>query len=70
MNENKNGISGYIGPSAFSEIAFGISQNLIYNKNIEIILLQIPNENNQFYEEISLWLKLGWIKLYKEHELN
>lgn len=70
MNEDKNGLLGYIGPSTFSELAFGIVQNLIYNKNIEIILLQLPDENIPSYDEISLWLKLGWIKLYKEHELN
>lgn len=70
MNEDKNGISGYIGPATFSELAFGIVQNLNYNKNIEIILLQHPDKNIPSYDEISLWLKLSWIKLYKEHELN
>ncbi len=66
MNEDKNNIQGYIGAETFAEICFGIAQNLIYNKSIEIILLKMPGKNVQSYDEIKLWLKLGWIKLYKE----
>jgi len=64
MNEDKNGVFGYIGPGVYAEVCFGVSQNLIYNKNIEIILLKMPNKEVQSYDEINLWLKLGWIKLY------
>lgn len=66
MNEDKNNIKGYIGAESFAEMCFGVTQNLIYNKNIEVILLQMPEENVQSYDEIVLWLKLGWIKLYKK----
>ncbi|MFA4818454.1 MAG: hypothetical protein WC621_01290 [Patescibacteria group bacterium] len=66
MNEDKNAITGYIGAETFAEIGFGIAQNLIYNKNIEVILLQMPDKSVQSYDEIVLWLKLGWIKLFKE----
>jgi len=66
MNEDKNGITGYLGAETFAEIGFGVAQNLIYNKNIEIVLLQTPDEKVQSYAEIVLWLKLGWIKLFKE----
>ncbi len=65
MNENKNNIKGYIWAESFAEICFGVVQNLIYNKNIEIILLQMPEEKVQSYNEIQLWLKLGWIRLFK-----
>ncbi len=66
MNEDKNGITGYLGAESFAEIGFGVAQNLIYNKNIEIVLLQMPDEKVQSFAEINLWLKLGWIKLFKE----
>jgi len=64
MNEDKNGIKGYLGAESFAEMCFGVTQNLVYNKNIEIILLQKPSEDVQSCEEIILWLKLGWIKLF------
>ncbi len=66
MNEDKNGIKGYLGAESFGEMCFGVAQNLIYNKNIEIILLQSPEEKVQSYDEITLWLKLGWIRLYQD----
>lgn len=66
MNEDKNDITGYIGAESFAELTFGLAQKLVYNKNIELIILKIPSKNVQCYEEINLWLKLGWIKLYKE----
>lgn len=66
MNENKNGITGYIGAESFAEMGFGVAQNLIHGKNIEVMLLQVPESAVQSHEEVELWLKLGWIKLYKE----
>lgn len=66
MNEDKNGKVGYIGYEAYAELLFGLSQKLIYNKNIELVILKMPNTDIGCYEEIDLWLKLGWIKLYKE----
>lgn len=68
MNEDKNGIPGYIGAESFAELTFGLAQKLVYNKNIELIILKIPDKNVQCYEEINLWLKLGWIKLYWEEK--
>jgi len=66
MNEDKNGIVGYIGYEAYAEFLFGLSQKLTYNKNIELIILKMPSTDVGCYEEIELWLKLGWIKLYEE----
>lgn len=66
MNEDKNGIVGYIGYEAYAELLFGLSQKLIYNKNIELVIFKMPSINVGCYEEIDLWLKLGWIKLYEE----
>ena len=64
MNEDKNNISGYIGASTFAEVSFCVAQNFIYNNNIEILLLKLPDKKVQCYDEITLWLNLGWIKLY------
>lgn len=68
MNEDKNGKLGYIGYEAYAELLFGLSQKLIYNKNIELVILKMPGLDIGCYEEINLWLKLGWIKLYEEEE--
>lgn len=65
-NENKNDEKGYIGPGVFAEIAFSVGLNLAQDKDIEIILNQIPNKNNVFYNDIKLWLDLNWIKLYNK----
>ena len=68
MNEDKDGKIGYIGAETFAELAFGLAQKLVYNKKIELVILKMPSENIQCYEEIKLWLKLGWIKLYEEEK--
>ena len=64
MNEDKDGQVGYIGAETFAELGFGLTQKLIYNKNIELIILKMPGKDIQCYEEINLWVKLGWIKIY------
>ncbi len=69
MNEDKNGKIGYIGAESFAELTFGLAQKLVYGKNIELVVLKMPSKEVQCYEEIDLWLKLGWIKLYKEENI-
>lgn len=66
MNEDKNWVIGYIGAESFAEMSFGINQNLINNKSLEVILLKMPEVKVQSYEEINLWLQLNWIKLYND----
>lgn len=66
MNEDKNGKLGYIGYEAYAELLFGLSQKLVYHKNIELVILKMPGTDVGCYEEICLWLELGWIKLYEE----
>ena len=66
MNEDKNDIEGYIGAATYAELTFAIAQNLLYNKGIEVILLKMPSIEVSCYDEIKLWLELGWIRLYKE----
>ena len=65
-NEDKGGVRGYIGAETFAELAFAVAQNLVYGKNIEIILAKMPSEKVQSFEEVNLWLRLGWIRVFKE----
>lgn len=65
MNEDQNGFGGYIGPSAFSEVAYAVIANLNHGKKIKIYLLQEPSEDQNCYEEIKFWLDQGWIKVYE-----
>ena len=64
MNEEKNGIEGYIGASAIAELTYAVILNLIHHKNIEIFILNIPSEKVSSYDEVKFWLDIGWIKLY------
>ena len=64
MNEEKNGIKGYIGASAIAELTYVVILNLIHNKNIEIYILNMPSEEVSSYDEVKFWLDKGWIKLY------
>lgn len=66
FNEDKNNISGYVGSAAFAELAFGVILKLVYKKDIEIYIYKMPSENVQSYDEINLYLKLGWIKVWNE----
>lgn len=68
MNEDKLEISGYIGAATFAELTFGVAQKLIYNKKIDIVILKMPSKDVACYEEVSLWIALGWIKLYEEEK--
>ncbi len=69
MNEEKNGIKGYIGASAIAELTYVVILNLIHHKNIEIFILNMPSEEVSSYDEVKFWLDMGWIKLYQE-EVN
>ena len=64
MNEEKNGIKGYIGASSIAELTYAVILNLIHNKNIEIYILNMPSEEVSSYDEVKFWLNMGWIKIY------
>ncbi|MDI6821239.1 MAG: hypothetical protein QMD65_03675 [Patescibacteria group bacterium] len=44
--------------------ADGLMQNLISGQKIKIILAKTPSSKVQSFEEIKLWLKLGWVKIF------
>jgi len=64
MNEDKDGIGGYIGPSAFAELSYVIIGNLNRGKKVEINILQAPSTDQACYEEVKFWLDQGWIQIY------
>lgn len=64
-NEEKKGIQGYIGAEVFAEIVYALALRLVDGKNIDILLAYMPSDRVQAYEEIQLWLQLGWIRLHK-----
>ncbi len=65
MNEDKNGIKGYVGASAIAELTYAVILNLIHHKNIKIYILQEPDSNLGCYDEIKFWLDMNWISIYK-----
>lgn len=65
MNADKKGINGYIGAESFAELAYAVTRRLLHGQKIEILLLQMTSPQVQCHDEISLWLKLGWIKVYQ-----
>ena len=68
MNEEKNGIKGYIGASSIVELTYVVILNLIHNKNIEIYILNMPSKEVSSYDEVKFWLNMGWIKLFNKKE--
>ena len=66
MNEDKKDIKGYIGAATFAEIAFAVTQNLIFDKKIDIKLIKMPAPEVQCYDEIKLWIEIGWINISPE----
>lgn len=68
LNEDRDGTRGYIGAAAFAELCFGITLKQVYHRDIEVAILKLPDKNVQCYDEVNLWLKLGWITLFQEEE--
>lgn len=70
MNEEKNGIKGYIGASSTAELTYVVILNLIHNKNIKIYILNMPSNEVSSYDEVKFWLNMGWIKLFDKGEIK
>ena len=68
LNEDKNGIEGYIGAETFAELSFCIAQNLLNKENKQIYLLKKPSKEVACYIEIEKFINLGWIKIFKKEE--
>lgn len=70
MNEEKNGIGGYIGASAIAELTYAVILNLIHHKNIKIYILNMSSIEVSSYDEIKFWLDMGWIKLFQDEDFR
>lgn len=69
MNEKKGNIEGYIGASVFGELTYAIMNNTIHNKNIKVLMLDMPSVALFCHEEIVRWLDMGWIEFYHDDEI-
>ena len=63
-NFDNKGIKGYIGAAAFAELAFGLALRLVYGQKIDLYILRLPSEEVACYDEIKLWIELGWVKVW------
>lgn len=69
MNEDKDGIEGYIegyiGASAIAELTYVVTGNLNRGKKVEINILKLPAKSQNCYDEVKFWLDQDWIKIYQ-----
>lgn len=68
LNEDKNGVEGYIGYETFAELSFAMVQNTVNDGNKEIYLLKMPSEEVGCYAEIRNFVDLGWIKVWGQEK--
>lgn len=66
MNEDKNGVGGYIGPATFAECSYVVVRNQRGLSKTEIVLCKEPAIDVPSYQEVMLWLQYGWVKLFKD----
>lgn len=69
MNEKKGNIEGYIGASVFGELTYAIMNNVIHNRNIKILMLDMPSVALFCHEEIVRWLDMEWIEFYNDNKI-
>jgi len=64
MNEDKNGIEGYIGANGTAELIYATMLNLTKNKHIDIYIAKMPSKDVPAYDEVTSFLRTGWIQVY------
>lgn len=69
MNEKKGNIEGYIGASVFGELTYAVMNNVLHNKKIKVLMLDMPSVALFCHEEIVRWLDMGWIEFFSEDKL-
>lgn len=65
LNLNKKGIEGYIGYESFAEMSYLIVKKIQNNSNQKIYIYKMPSKEVGCYEEISHFINLGYIELFK-----
>lgn len=68
VNENKNGIEGYIGAETFAELTYALIQKKVNGQNKKIYLLKMPSEQVACYTEIKNFIELDWIEIFDKEE--
>lgn len=66
VNEDKNGIKGYVGAETFAELSYVVVNNILKNENKKIYLLKRPSEEVNSYYELNAFLNLGYIEIWNE----
>ncbi len=64
MNEEKNGIRGYVGANATAELIYVAQMNLRKKKGIKVYIANLPDERVAAHDEITSFLRAGWVSLY------
>ena len=65
MNEDKDGIEGYVGASAIAELTYVVTGNLNRGRKTEIYINKLPSRSQNCYDEIKFWLDQRWIHIFK-----
>ena len=47
-----------------AELAYAVEAKLIGNRNEDIYIVNMPDEEQFCYNEVKYWLDMEWIKLY------
>lgn len=66
MNEDRQGVAGYVGPATFAELAFAVARNAREHGSVEIIMALPVGPEVHGAEEIGLWHDLGWISFLED----
>ena len=64
LNEDKNGITGYIGAESFAELVFAVTQKILYGKQLEVVIRKMPDKRVACFDEVDMWIKLGYVKIF------
>jgi len=64
MNEDKNGIVGYIGANGTSELIYAVVSKLRTRKDMKIYIAKMPDGQVPIFEEVSSFFRLGWAEIY------
>jgi len=64
MNEEKNGVAGYIGVNGMSELIYATVQYLRGRKDLKVYLANTPSQQTAAYDEVNSFLRLGWAEVY------
>ncbi|MEL6892535.1 MAG: hypothetical protein AAFP84_13115 [Actinomycetota bacterium] len=65
MNEDRDGVVGYVGAATFAELSFAVARNVCGHKPVEIVVLKPVGDDVHAADEIRLWADLGWITFHE-----